>query len=176
MKFRNYCVVIMGDTNGVSVEIEKVSETKPNILDARGIIIATFSSAVEPKELSDWFKLNKRSFFVFDLDQKSSGYHITKKEIHEGLFGFLNEFNEDVLKQRTNDLMDAIQDAEIIQENSRKNKGVNVKTVVKPKRLTESEIENMTLKEKEEIMNKIIDNGVENMTEYDKKILPLLVK
>jgi hypothetical protein len=34
----------------------------------------------------------------------------------------------------------------------------------------------MTLKEKEEIMNKIIDNGVENMTEYDKKILPLLVK
>ena len=91
-------------------------------------------------------------------------------------FGFLNEFNEDVLKQRTNDLMDAIQDAEIIQENSRKNKGVNVKTVVKPKRLTESEIENMTLKEKEEIMNKIIDNGVENMTEYDKKILPLLVK
>jgi hypothetical protein len=120
--------------------------------------------------------LNKRSFFVFDLDQKSSGYHITKKEIHEGLFGFLNEFNEDVLKQRTNDLMDAIQDAEIIQENSRKNKGVNVKTVVKPKRLTESEIENMTLKEKEEIMNKIIDNGVENMTEYDKKILPLLVK
>ena len=31
-------------------------------------------------------------------------------------------------------------------------------------------------KEKEELMNNIIDKGVENLTEYDKKLLPLLVK
>jgi hypothetical protein len=34
----------------------------------------------------------------------------------------------------------------------------------------------MTPREREEIMNKIIDNGIENMTDYDKKIMPLLVK
>jgi len=178
MKFRNYCVVIMGDTKGVFNEIEKVSDDKPNVLDARGIVIATFSSALEPKELTDWFKLNQRSFFVFDLDPESSGYNITKKEIHDGLFGFLANMDKDILKKRASKLMDAIEDAKIIQENSKKFKerGMEVKTVIKPKRLTESEIEEMTPREREEIMNKIIDNGIENMTDYDKKILPLLVK
>ena len=179
MKFRNYCVVIMGDTKGVFNEIEKVSDDKPNVLDARGIVIATFSSALTTKELTDWFKLNQRSFFVFDLDPETSGYHITKKEIHDGLFGFLATMDNDILKKRASNLMDAIEDAKIIQENSKKYKGkagIEVKTVIRPRRLSESEIEDMTPREREEIMNKIIDNGVENMTDYDKKIMPLLVK
>lgn len=178
MKFRNYCVVIMGDTKGVDIEIEKVSDDKPNILDARGIVISTFSSALEPKELTDWFKLNQRSFFVFDLDPEASGYNITKEEIHKGLFGFLDEMKKDVLDRKASDLMNAIEDAKTIQENSKKFKGksVNVKTVVKPRRLTETEILNMTPSEREEIMNDIIDKGIENMTDYDKKIMPLLVK
>jgi hypothetical protein len=178
MKFRNYCVVIMGDTKGVTIEIEKVSDDKPNILDARGIVIATFSSALEPKELTDWFKLNQRSFFVFDLDPENSGYNITKEEIHKGLFGFLDEMNKDILKKRASNLMDAIEDAKIIQENSRtfKEKGIHIKRDVRPRRFTESEIEDMTPKERETIMNKIIDNGIENMSDYDKKIMPLLVK
>jgi hypothetical protein len=168
----------MGDTKGVFNEIEKVSDDKPNVLDARGIVIATFSSALNIGELTDWFKLSERSFFVFDLDPESSGYNITKKEIHDGLFGFLAIMNKDVLEKRASNLMDAIEDAKIIQENSRKfkQKYVDVKTVVRPRRLTESEILDMTPREREEIMNKIIDNGIENMTDYDKKIMPLLVK
>jgi hypothetical protein len=168
----------MGDTKGVFNEIEKVSDDKPNVLDARGIVIATFSSALTTKELTDWFKLNQRSFFVFDLDPETSGYHISKKEIHDGLFGFLATMDKDILKKRASNLMDAIEDAKIIQENSKKYKGfdVGVKTATKPKKFTESEIEDMTPREREEIMNKIIDNGVENMTDYDKKIMPLLVK
>ena len=67
MKFRNYCVVIMGNTQNVFCEIEKVSETPPNVLDGGGIVVATFSSAIEIKELSEWFKLNNRNFLVFDL-------------------------------------------------------------------------------------------------------------
>ena len=178
MKFRNYCVIIMGDTKGVFNEIEKVSDDKPNVLDARGIVIATFSSALTTKELTDWFKLNQRSFFVFDLDPETSGYQITKKEIHDGLFGFLATMDKDVLKKRASNLMDAIEDAKIIQENSKKYKfsSVDVKTVTRPRRFTESEILDMTPREREAIMNKIIDNGIENMTEYDKKIMPLLVK
>jgi hypothetical protein len=168
----------MGDTKGVFNEIEKVSDDKPNVLDARGIVIATFSSALTTKELTDWFKLNQRSFFVFYLDPETSGYHISKKEIHDGLFGFLATMDKDILKKRASNLMDAIEDAKIIQENSKRFKVEEriVKTVVRPKRLTESEIEDMTPREREEIMNKIIDNGIENMTDYDKKIMPLLVK
>lgn len=97
MKFRNYCIVVMGDTLGVQAEIQKISETTPNILDAKGILIATFSSLAEPSELTEWFIENKRSFLVFDLDKESSGYHIVKKTIHEGLFGFLNNVNPEEL-------------------------------------------------------------------------------
>ena len=178
MKIRNYCVVIMGDTKDVFIEIEKVSDDKPNILDAKGIVIATFSSTLTINELNEWFKLNDRSYFVFDLSV--SGFNITKKEIHEGLFGFLGVMKKDILEKRASDLLSAIEDAKIIQETSKRNKNkheyVDVKTVIRPRRITESEIESMTRKEKDEFINKIIDKGVENLTDYDKKILPLLVK
>lgn len=177
MEFKNYCVIIMGDTKNVIAEIEKISDNKPNILDAKGIIIATLSSALTVGEINEWFKLQNRSFFVFDLNPKSSGYHIAKEEIHEGLFGFLKE-TDSILTKRMNDLLDAIEDAKIIKENSKKIK-LEVKEVkgsIRPRRLTEEEIENMTLKEKQEAMNKIIDSGVEKLTDYDKKILTLLAK
>jgi hypothetical protein len=178
MKIKNYCVIIMGDTKNVFVEIEKVSDDKPNVLDAKGIVIATFPSSLTINELNEWFKLNGRSYFVFDLSV--SGFNITKKEIHEGLFGFLGIMNKDVLEKRASDLMSAIEDAKIIQETSKRNRGkheyVDAKTFIRPKKITESEIDAMTRKEKDDFINKIIDKGVENLTDYDKKILPLLVK
>jgi hypothetical protein len=41
MKFRNYCVIILGNTSDAISEIEKVSDSKINILDAKGVYIAT---------------------------------------------------------------------------------------------------------------------------------------
>lgn len=177
MRFKNYCVIIMGDTNGAVKEIEKISDSKPNILDAKGIIIGTFTSFVDVKEISAWFTLNNRSFMVFDLDPESSGYLITKKEVHEGLFGFVNKTNDNELDTKTIEFLKAmvsqphphntvkIEDAVI--ENESKKEEVTI---------SESDIENMSKKEKEDLMNQIMDNGLENMTEYDKKILPLLAK
>ena len=178
MEIKNYCVIIMGDTKNVIDEIEKISDNKPNILDAKGIIIATLSSALTVGEINEWFKLQNRSFFVFDLNPKYSGYNITKEEIHEGLFGFIKE-SDSLLSKRMNDLLEAIEDAKIIKENSKKiktTKPIDVKTVIRPRRITEEQIENMTLAEKQEAMNKIIDSGVENFTDYDKKMLSLLAK
>ena len=179
MEFKNYCIIIMGDTKNVIAEIEKISDNKPNILDAKGIIIATLSSALTVGEINEWFKIQNRSFFVFDLNPNYSGYYITKEEIHEGLFGFLDVMKKDVLKKRMNDLLNAIEDAKVIKEDNKKikiSKPITVKGSIRPRRLTEEEIENMTLKEKQEAMNKIIDSGVENLTDYDKKMLTLLAK
>ena len=100
MKFRNYCIVVMGDTLGVQAEIQKISETTPNVLDAKGILISTFSSLVELNELKEWFKENKRSFLIFDLDEESSGFNIMKKNIEDGLFGFLKNTNTNELTEK----------------------------------------------------------------------------
>ena len=174
MKFRNYCLIVMGDTTGVLIEIEKISETKPNILDAKGIVIATFSSALTPIELSDWFRLNKRSFLVFDLTPESSGFHIAKRDIHEGLFGFLKTLN---IEDKTAELL-----REINMTSETKTNEVNLRlkeVKVKPERrwvLSAEAIKKMTKTEKDEWWNKIMDSGFENLTEHDKKLLQILSK
>lgn len=108
MKFRNYCIVVMGNTKDVLAEIIKISEIKPNVLDAKGVLIATFSSIAEPKELTEYFKSCNRNFLIFDLNPENSGFHITKPDINEGLFGFLKEMNEDILNVKFNSLIEEI--------------------------------------------------------------------
>ncbi len=173
MKFRNYCIVVMGDTNNVREEIEKVSEMKPNVLDAKGILIATFSSVVEPSELKDFFKLNRRSFLLFDLDPKTSGVHITKKDIHEGLFGFLKILNDDELKNKTKNLI-----REITLSSDTKptfNKKITLRdTPIKNKKITEADIDKMGKEDKVKLLHSLIDKGYEKLTEDDKKILKKL--
>jgi hypothetical protein len=159
-------MVVMGETEGVLPEIIKVAETKPNVLDAKGIVIATFSSVAEPRELTDYFKLNGRNFLIFDLNSETSGYHITKDEINEGLFGFLKLMNEENLKQRTDSLIQEISSTTV-------NKSYNTYRK-KPKNETKvsiDDIDNMSAKDKNELMNKLIDKGINNLSEYDKKIL-----
>ncbi len=170
MKFRNYCLVVMGNTKDVLPEIVKVSETKPNVLDAKGIIIATFTSNAEPRELSDYFKLNGRNFLLFDLNENNSGFHIGKEEINEGLFGFLKDMGEDELKQKTDDLIQEISSTTVT------NKGVRYlnKTDVLNTNVSIEDINKMSPVDKNNLMNKLIDKGVENLSEYDKKLLDKL--
>ncbi|MEI6881254.1 MAG: hypothetical protein WCK82_07990 [Bacteroidota bacterium] len=172
MKFRNYCIVVMGNTSGAQSEIAKICEGDPNVLDAKGILIATFTSFAEPNELTAWFSENNRNFFVFDLDKENSGFYITKKEIHEGLFGFLKNVN-------TNEMND-----NFLKSISLSSETKDVKTVKKPTRnsaknnnkLDPKNIEKMSPTEKQDLLNELIDSGLENLTENDKKLLPLLAK
>jgi hypothetical protein len=153
----------MGNTIGATLDVEKISEGKINVFNPNGILIATFSSVMEPKELNDWFKLNKRTFFIFDLNPESSGFNIQKEEIHNGLFGFLESMDVD---KKTLELLNVVKDSKNIKKPIKTNK----------QEITEETISKMTNKEKEILFNKLLDNGTENLTDNDKKILPLLVK
>ncbi len=170
--FRNYCIVVMGDTLGSQEEIIKVSEIKPNVLDAKGILIATFSSIIEPSELTEWFTSRNRSFLLFDLNETSSGFNITKKEIHEGLFGFLKNLNVDQLNE---DFLRSIQ----LSSETKVTKAENKKTQKEAKNknlLDKAKIEKMSNHEKDELLNQLIDNGLEKLSEHDKTLLYLLAK
>ncbi len=160
MKFKNYCVLLMGRTEGSALEIEKISDSKPNILNAKGLVIATFTSFVSVQEISAWFKMNKRSFFVFELNDETSDCFIDKVAIQEGLFGFLKNVDKDKLEEKTTEFLGAV--------------GVEVPKV--ENELTESDIMSLTQEEKDDLLNKFIDNGCENLTEKDKKIINLLSK
>jgi len=162
----------MGDTLGSQEEIIKVSEIKPNVLDAKGILIATFSSIIEPSELTEWFTSRNRSFLLFDLNETSSGFNITKKEIHEGLFGFLKNLN---VEQMNEDFLRTIHlssDTKAVKTEKKKTQ----KETKNKNLLDKAKIEKMSNYEKDELLNQLIDNGLEKLSEHDKTLLHLLAK
>ena len=153
MLLKDYCVIVMGDTLGAKNEIQSFSESPINFLDAKGIIIATFSTNIKLNVMHDHFIRNNRSFFIFELNDKTSSVYIIKKEIHEGLFGFIN-------KEEIEDVKDFLIETK---KNNPKNK------------ITKTIIDNLNQKERENLLNELIDNGLENLTEEEKKLLPLLI-
>lgn len=171
MKFRNYCLVVIGNTIDVLSEIEKISETKPNILDGGGLVISTFSSTLKPAELTEWFTLHTRNFLIFDLATENSGFNFNKTNIHQGLFGFLKTIN---LEDKSAELLREIQ----LTSDTRSDMS-SIKKIKKTKKeteITEKDIDNMSKDARMELWNNLIDNGVDNLTENDKKILQFLAK
>ena len=168
MRFRDYCLVVMGKNDNVLPEIVKIAESKPNILDAKGIVIATFTSVMEPDEISDYFKAIDINFLVFDLDKSNSGFNITKPEVHEGLFGFLNQDRTEYLKSRSNDLLRELESSS----------DQNIKTYTNKDdlelRLPIDNVDDLTPDERDKWMNIIIDKGVDKLSDYDKKLLDKL--
>ena len=162
MRFINYCVIAMKETKAIMEEIKRISETVPNSLDAKGILIATFTSAIEPKELNDWFITNGFNFVFFELNPDSSGFNFIDSKIHEGLFGFLN----DSLVDKETKFLDIVLNME----------EVKVEHNIRKIRVSEEEINSMTEDEKKILCDELLDSGIENLSENDKKILQLLVK
>lgn len=177
MKFRAYCIIVIGDTMGVINEIVKISETQPSALDGKGLYIATFISASSPSELTEFFKLDKRNFMIFELNNETSGVNIMKEETHQGLFGFLKTFKQDDINEMTDRLMN---DIKLTSDTRDFKSSIKIKKItdVKPikTKITEKEIGEMTKTQKEKILNEMIDNGLEKLSENDKKILELLAK
>lgn len=175
-------------------EINQICESIPNILDGKGIIIATFTSAIEPNELNDWFKLNNRNFLYFDLDSETSGFNIVKKEIHNALFGFLRTMDYESLKQKQENFLKEIKlsahtngDVDNAKKTQAKTIDVDVALnlledikISKIRKLSEIDINNMNNVTRIETSNELIDFGVrvgfDKLTDTDKKILQLLSK
>ncbi len=181
MKFRNYCIVVMGNMESVKDDILKVAESKPRYIDAKGVLIATFASVAAPAELQDFFNFNGRSFFLFDLDKDNSGVHMDNEKLNNHLFGFLVNEDGDKLKEMSDRLMGDIS------ATTKENKGIktdNIPEDVKEAMLKSRKgrtkakksspkihINSMTKTERENVVNRILDKGFERLTKSDKIIL-----
>lgn len=163
MKFRNYCLVVFGNSVGIMSEVISVSEIEPNVLDAKGIKVLTFTSNIEPKELNDYFKSNSRNFLLFDLNPEHSGFHFEKRDIMNGLFGYLKQMTPEVLKEKSDILMKEFSETEI-ETPPTSQKSVSIKQLNK-----------MSSEEKNELLNTLIEKGInKTLTENDEKILKIL--
>jgi hypothetical protein len=91
MIFKQYCAVFFTPTEGLDVEVVKISENDYNKMGGSGISIYTFTSALDVVILTDYFKSLDRNFLIFDLHKESSGFNILDKDKEYLLFGLLND-------------------------------------------------------------------------------------
>jgi len=150
MIFKNYCLIVIGETkiDVLKNEIEVISELKPNILQNNDLLIGTFSSVFTIDELKDFFGFSEINFMIFELNKDLTCFSFLSDEIQSGLFGFLEC---DKIKEISNEILFEI-------------------------KYDKDALNNMNNVDKNKFINDLLDKGVCNLTDYDKKLLSILVK
>jgi len=183
MVFRHYCAVFFNPTENLNREVGKIAEGPLRLMKGKGISICTFTSVVESPILSEYFKSFELNFLLFELDEQTSAFNFNDKDKENELFGFMNDNkNLNEYEELSNKLLD-----DIISENINYVTGStnNINrtdpfSIKKKKGFTiddntiDDEIKDLTKSEINEKVNNIIDKGLENLTEYDKKMLEKL--
>lgn len=140
MKINNYWIITYGNINTAWQDIVKVAEETPKEIHTDTMIIATFKSALNINELTDFFKLNNIFFTIFELTPGKFNHNIDKNDVYNNLFKDISEKKKPSVKKHKIDVSKL------------------------------SEIE------KTELLNKILDKGVKNLSKYDKDLMSNLVK
>jgi len=181
MKFRNYCIVFIGDVNGVRPEVLKIAE-EGKFLGEKGMTISTFISVAEPAELSDYFKSLNRNFLLFDLNEDYSRVNLLDKTKHDELFKIVDKHTNKTLEEMSNELIDEINETLNKSSFTGDSKPYDMgeplfSEIIMPKTRKEKiDLESLSKKQKEEIINDILDKGYDNLNEYDIKILKKVSK
>ena len=187
INFKHYCAVFFNPTDGLNEEVSKICEEAPRTMKGKGISIYTFTSIVEAPVLTEYFKSYDRNFLLFDLKEENSGFNFIDKVKENDLFGFLksNESNKD-FEKLSNTLMDDI--LKDIHGTKESTPDVDISSIISNTTTKGFEIyqrpeleeyslsidDDMSKKDINEMVNKIIDKGVENLTDLDKKMLDKL--
>jgi hypothetical protein len=181
MKFRNYCIVFIGDVNGVRPEVLKIAE-KVKFLGDKGMTISTFISVAEPAELSDYFKSLNRNFLLFDLNKDYSRVNLLDKKKHAELFEIFDKHTDKTLEEMSNKLIDEINETLNKTSFTGDSKSYDMgeplfSKILEPKTYKKRvDLKSLSKKQKEEIINDILDKGYDNLDEYDIKILKKVSK
>ena len=79
-KFKNYCIIVLDNIDGVKDEIIDISEKEIKLMQTKTVFIATFTSLLTIQLLKELFISKNRNFFVFELkDDCGAGYFMDKK-------------------------------------------------------------------------------------------------
>lgn len=190
MNFKYFCVVVMGETDGVIVEIDKISESRPRILKSEGILITTFKSAARAKEIEDYLTSLKRNFFIFEVGAYNTGYNIINKTITKDLFSHI----ESEIKSGKIIPITPYQDEVIFPDIEFKSEMLPYKDRVEyiANKLDDEGYDYLTIEDKRfyidackddpgfiedqgnTIIEQIIDKGYENLSDEDKELLKIL--
>lgn len=188
---KNYCVVFFIPIDGTTEEIIDISTSSPRIMKGKGISMLTFSSYIDVESITDYLTEKGRNFLIFDLDKTVSGFNLVDKEKERDFFGFLSEINDfSDIERYSNDLIDDLcktnfpntienstgsttpnwvkSEGKTVTDVVNKENSVNIYKNINIDKLSKSEIN--------DIINSIIDKGLDNLNDIDKDMLVKLSK
>jgi hypothetical protein len=175
-------LVVLGDVDGCKDEIIKISESHVNFLISKNLIIATFYTAASVSELKDYFILSNRNFLIFEMNEGTYATHINDAEKNKQLFEDIKKYNNNVLRKMGDNLIREIINSINLNGHILNISGTPISDViiVEPDELDNNlpnvidYINSLSETSKIDMINSLIDRGVENLSDYDKKCLTYL--
>ena len=159
---KNYCLILLGAENHPIDDILRISETTPNTMayNSQDVIVATFSSYLNIREITEYIKSYDVNFFVFNINDKNFGRNITDEETDNELFNFISGSSIHIPKA-----------------NSFSNEDINlIRKSFNSLPKLKLEIEDYYDEEDvEETINAILDKGYKNITESDKIFIQKMI-
>jgi len=87
MMIRNYCLVGLGETEDIKEDLIFVSESSPNYVGGKGLLISTFTSTLHIIEIEEFLNMNERSFLIFEMTPGFYSATLKDRRLQEILFG-----------------------------------------------------------------------------------------
>jgi len=174
--FKNYYLTMFGDFSLSEIDsvislIDFLHEVNFEYKIGDDYFITTFSSFLNIKELDDLIKEFKIDFVLTEINRNFS-FKFLNKETQDDLFGLVYNENKK-MEDITNSILDEITDA----PPSSNIRNPNTKSKVRrQKRLKSEYYKNLNKTQKEEMINNILDKGVDNISDYDRRVLSIISK
>lgn len=154
---RSYCIIGLGDKKGIKEDLKFIAETEINFVSGEELLIATFMSTLRIREIEEFFKMNERSFIVFEMTPGFFGAHLGDNKFQEALFGSMGMSNKGMgINEIENNLIEFMK---TIKEDLEE---IDLPTFINKKEC------DPTL---DEILDRINQIGVENLTNKEKQLL-----
>ena len=151
---RQYCLIGLGNIEGIKEDLQFISETEASFVCGEGLLIATYMSSLRINEMEEFFKMNERSFIVFEMTPGFFSASIENSKFQDALFGGMIDTNKLFSGEMENNLvkfMDSVkEDLEDVQDIGQKI---------------------LTLPTIDDLLDKIGKIGIENLTPTEKQYL-----
>ena len=179
LSFNNYYLTMFGELNEIDSVISLIdflSEVNFEYRLGDDYFIATFSSFLGLKELEDLLRGFRSDYVLTEIGEKFVYGFMNKKEQDE-LFSLIYNENEKI-SDITNKLIEDITEPFLKSktETPKNEKPKKKRKTRRQKRLKSEYYKNLSKKEKEEMINNILDKGFDNISDYDRRVLSIISK
>lgn len=155
---KSYCLIGLGDTEGIKEDVTFVSESTANYVCGKGLLIATFTSTLHITEIEEFLNMNERDYIMFEMLPSTFSANLNNPEFQMALFGGeINNYKDNSYQHISEGIKDFIK---TIKEEMYED-GV----------LPFINQEEEELLDVDDILDKINKVGLNNLTDQEKEIL-----